>query len=1082
MPLLPLPHPPKPPRFRLLDGQPPPDAEMRDRRSDGYNMETMPAPRRVRLGMTARAVGMTCAVVALLGSPAAGQVVLPPGLGQPAGAQIVPSPAYDLALEALDEGDYAAALAAAGNEYQRGVKIGPQRWIDTIASAALVGECQFERGGFRDAIAAYEEAMLMAATQGDWLLAVQFPQQPLRAAPGRVAPWGRSTRATMPALIPPTMTIRRGGGDPETVLQKGGVLAAPADYPIRPQEIMRSLVTAIYRHGDLLGELARDSTALAGVTRVLAQRPAPQNHYSQSWISIALGTALWSQGKPDQAVPMLERGLLAGDGLDHGLTAWGLIVLGRIALDAGRIDVATKLFEEATYSAADATDGRALEEAFRLAFMGHMAAGARGVPATIRGGCEWARGNHPVLRATLLAMQAEALVTAGDRQAAAASLKAIDPRLGQSDPGRGRAGAQAAYASALVAYSAGDVQAGDTALDTALRIAGQRSPRLFQTLRLVELLLAGSTVVSERRAEEMFATLLGDPTANQFTRDPLDTLAVISTPRGDAFEMWVAVAAKRNADAALDAAEATARQRWLVALPVGGRRVAIQRLLAADPAVLPLADARRRADLLARHPQLGAPLEALARIRAKLAADLAAAPANQPGNAAADAKPAVPGAAADWDTYRGLARQFGQAAAAIAAGRDVTPIDFPPLTPSADIRSRLAPRQLILSFHWTKSGLFGALESRERTAVWQVRQVAGLPGEVQQLAKALCLFDPNAAVPAERLAESDWRGSAAAIERILFENSKITLAEGIDELVIVPDGWLWYVPFEILPATSNRPAGHNPAETPLLREACRIRYAPTRSLAVLPFVPGRPLGPIGLRAGKLYRGDKPAVGDQFLADFSTAFDRVLPVAPLAGGPPAALVASLCDDLVIAEELAGDGPLLRRPLVTQTTGAPGITFADWIAPPTKRPRRVILPGFQSALAGGLAKVPDRPGDDLFLATTALVAAGAETAVVSRWRTGGRVATDLVTEFLRDVAAPAADAKPLPAESWRRAVDVVTPEPLDLAREPRIKPSPKATLGDAKHPFFWAGYMLLDCGPGKAAEPPAGAGGNAKRQGP
>jgi tetratricopeptide (TPR) repeat protein len=1034
-------------------------------------MGIMLAPRPTRLSVAALVAGIASASLSIFPHPAAAQIVLPPGLGHAGGAQNVPSPAYDAALESLDDGDYAAALAAAADEYQRGVKVGAQRWIDSIASASLVGECHFELGSFRDAIAAYEESMLMAATQGDWLLAVQFPPQQLRPAPGRVATWGQSARRTLPALIPQTMTIRRGGADPEEVLKKGGALVAPADYPIRPEEIMRALVIAIYRHADILGELSRDSPAVAGVTNMLGRRPAPANHYSQAWISVALGTALWAQGRHEQAQPLLERGLLAADGLDHGLTAWGLIVLGRMALDSGRAEVAARFFEEATYSAADATDGRAIEEAFRLAFMAHMAAGTRGVPATIRAGCEWARGNLPVLRATLLAMQAEALVAAGDRQTAAAALKAIDGRLRQSDPGRGRAGAQVAYAVALVEYAAGDTPAGDAALDTAIRLAAQRSTRLFRTAQVVALLAAGSAAISERRAEELFDSLLGDPTADQFARDPLDTLAVISTPRAAAFDRWVAVAALRGTDPALDAAEATARQRWLTTLPVGGRRVAVQRLLAADPATLRVDEARRRADLVARHQGLGGLIDGLTRSRGQLAAALAA-----PAAAPADGdKPALPGAAADWDTYRGLARQYDQAVAAISAGRDFTPIDFPPNLPSTEIRRRLSPRQLILSFHWTTSGLFGALESSDRTAVWQVRQVAGLPGEVQQLAKSLCLFDPNAPISAERLVETGWRDSAAAIERILFENSKVALGEGIDELVVVPDGWLWYVPFELLPAKTNRAAAQPAGDTPPLRDACRIRYAPTRSLAVMPCPPRRPLGPIGLRAGRMYRGDKPAVGDRFFADFSAACDRVFPVSPLPGGPPTALVASLCDDLVIAEELAGDGPFLRRPVLSPAPAGAAITFADWIGGPGKRPRRVILPGLQTAIAGGFARIPDRPGEELFLATTALIAAGAETAVVSRWRTGGRVATDLVTEFMRDGAAAAGkEATPGPAESWRRAVDIVTPEPLDLTREPRVKPSPKATLEDAKHPFFWAGYMLIDCRPGMAvtvdADPP------------
>jgi hypothetical protein len=52
-----------------------------------------------------------------------------------------------------------------------------------------------------------------------------------------------------------------------------------------------------------------------------------------------------------------------------------------------------------------------------------------------------------------------------------------------------------------------------------------------------------------------------------------------------------------------------------------------------------------------------------------------------------------------------------------------------------------------------------------------------------------------------------------------------------------------------------------------------------------------------------------------------------------------------------------------------------------------------------------------------------------------------------------------------------VAVVTAEEPDVSREPRVKQSPGDVLADAKAPFFWAGYTLVDCGPGKHAEPAA-----------
>ena len=1004
-----------------------------------------------------RGLPSAAALALCVATVAPAQVVALPGAGQLPVAQTLPSPGYDLAGQALAEGNFSGGLEIALREYQGGVRIGGQRWIDSIAAAAMVGECRFELGALRDAIAAYEESLLLAAAHPDWLLAVQWPPQPLRPrAEPPVATWGRSQRNTRPAALPETVSIRRQGADPEQVLRQGGVLEAPADYPIRPQEICRSLVIALYRHRQILGELARESPALDAATKALARRPAPPNHFSQAWIDVALGTASWVQGKPDLAAPLLTRGLVLGEGLDHPLTAWGLIVLGRIKLDADQAADAAKLFEEATYAAANQGDARALEEAFRLAFTAHMVAGTRGVPPTIRGGCDWARINLPVLRVNLLAMQAESLVAAGETRQAAAAVKDIDGRLLQGDPGRGQPGALAAYAAACVKYAEGRTAVADADLDRALAIERARSPRLFQTTRLTELVIGGSGMFSEREADRLYATLLGDPTPRDFAADPLGTLATMSSQRGDAFETWVKIAALRNDEAALEAAEALARDRWLAAQRLGGRPIAIQRLLGTEPQELTPPEAARRAALLARYPELAGVLDRLTQVRVALTAAVDAAAAQPPAD-----KPAAPGAAADWETYRTQAVRLGQFVGRIAAGRDVTPLDFPPRTPAAEIRRRLAPRQLMLSFHWTAAGLSGVLESRDRAAFWPVRQVAALPRAITDLARAMCLFDPIAPVPTEKLTDGGWEDAAAQIERILFENSKVTLAEGIDELVIVPDGLLWYLPFELLPVAANRADG---VARPL-REVCRVRYAPTRSLAVSRFTPGRAGGPVGIHAGRMFRGEKREDVAALREQLTAAVDRSQPLVLPAAGPPPALVGSLFEDLAIFDELGGDGPIATRPLIQAAAGTAGMTFADWLAPPLKRPRRVVLPGLQTALAGGLDKLPTRPGEDVFVAATDLLAAGSRTAVVSRWRMGGKVAADLMTEFLRDVTAPGPDGGlTAAAVSWQRAVDVATAEQPDPEREPRLKSGAKAILADAKHPFFWAGYLLIDCGSG------------------
>ena len=116
---------------------------------------------------------------------------------------------------------------------------------------------------------------------------------------------------------------------------------------------------------------------------------------------------------------------------------------------------------------------------------------------------------------------------------------------------------------------------------------------------------------------------------------------------------------------------------------------------------------------------------------------------------------------------------------------------------------------------------------------------------------------------------------------MLFENSRgVSLADGIDELVIVPDGWLWYLPFEILPVASNQ-AGDDRRP---LREVCRIRYAPTRSLAVLRFRAAGRRRHWRCCSGRLTRGEKPeaamaAAGEMLAGVDGAAVSSRRPAAP-----------------------------------------------------------------------------------------------------------------------------------------------------------------------------------------------------------
>lgn len=1022
--------------------------------------------------------GLAAMVLALMVSASAvAQPVLPPGLGTPGGGTRVPRQGYDVVLAALAEGNLSTALDVAAKENRGGMRSGSQRWIDSIATSALLGECFYELGRYTDAVAAYDEALLLSAEHANWMLSVRFSSQPLKAMPRPIeTPWAESTRNVPAAQMPSAATIRQGTVDAKEVLEKGGVLAAPVDYPIRPQEIMRSTVLALYRRHSILGDLSDVGPVLENAKRALAARPAPPNHYSQSWIDIALGTANWAQGRLDQAVPIIRRGLLAENQFDHPLTCWGLIVLGRIALDSDEAATASVFFSEATISATQFQDIRALEEAFRWAVTAHLAAGGQGVPAGIPRAVEWAGRKLPALQARLLAMQAELYAANGDSRRAVASLRDIDPRILRGDLGKGAVGAQSAYAEALAAYLDGRVARGDTELQKAIELIRPHCPRLLQVSRTMGIIGEGSSLLSDRQADLLFEKLLADPIASDYAVDPLGTLAFLSTPKPNAFASWFAVAARRSDEEALAASEAGRRAHWLSTQFLGGRQLAIRRLLELDPAMLPADDAPRRAALLARSPDLGRLLDETLQARAPLSAAIN----GVVGQAAVAAAGSLPGDLDDWQLYAQLSQQQSAAIATISASRNDTPLAFPPLYDVQEIRSRLRPGVLLLSFHQNPGGLAGALEGHERMTTWQITDLAGLSTAVTDLMRGMAVYDFNNVVGTDRFAETSCRDAAQRLERILFENARIDLSRDVEELVIVPDGLLWYVPFELLPVGSDvaaRPAGGagggaDAGMRPLLRDACRVRYAPTRSLAVEYGPPLRRGGVVGVHAGHLYRGDRAEVVAAAANEITAAMEKAL---LLGGGPggrdevPLPLPASLVDALVVLDELPPTSTASGAAMIPSEGSQRVMAFDEWLAPPRKRPGLLVLAGFQSAAAAvnTPSKLPPRPGDELFEASMTALAAGARTAVISRWRTGGFTTAELMREFVRDCLGPG-DGSGGPAESWRRAVDLVTPEPLHLPYEPRVKLVGNSVLEDASHPFFWAGYMLVDTGTMPAAE--------------
>lgn len=175
--------------------------------------------------------------------------------------------------------------------------------------------------------------------------------------------------------------------------------------------------------------------------------------------------------------------------------------------------------------------------------------------------------------------------------------------------------------------------------------------------------------------------------------------------------------------------------------------------------------------------------------------------------------------------------------------------------------------------------------------------------------------------------------------------------------------------------------------------------------------------------------------------------------------PGSLYATRLRRLVVFDEIVADG--WNWAPVVPSDARRGHGVADWIFAPWGAPRLIVLPALRTAAEDSLKNGGD--GSEIFLPVLAAQSTGADAMLLSRWRTGGRSAFDLSTDFLKNY-----ESEPV-ADAWKRAVLNLMKRDVVLDEEPRLK-TPGRSEEPPKYalPFWWAGYLLIDSGEALSAE--------------
>ena len=966
---------------------------------------------------------------------------LPSATAQRVPSKSVPGPRYYAAFHDYFRGDYADALRSFRSAARQGVFSSLGRWVDAICYHTMLGECYYHMGNLPQALEQYDAAVRVYLSQKDWMHRVQFPPriEPTRTRRMDIQ-WGISKRQTIVGRIPKSMLTGQGRLDNDAVVKLGGVVALPQLVSLQVTEVLRCLALAIRRRTELMGPSCRYDQLTGQLVQALSTRPAPPNHWSQGWIDALLGLAFLGADQKDQGIERLQHGIVLAGKFDHPLTPTVLLELGKAALVRDQLERASDLLLEATYIGAYYDQVDVVSEAFHYASVAHLVSNQAGVYPPLVAAEKWARiNNFDALRGSLLLLVSEQLAYREGVVQAEAVLRNVGTVLGRRDMRNGRLGAQFSYQTAVVPFERGRTTAGEKSLQAALAWSHRSSRWLFQMALAERFYINGE--VTPRIAGTLFESVLREPTAGDWVNQPFETLSVVTSPAISAWSHWFSIMYEnKQFEKAFEIADQIRRRRFNASLPLGGRLLALRWLLA-GPEELLSADAQlQRQDLFVKYPVYAELAEQVALLRQTIADQTLE--------------------ASDVETTRRLTEHFEELETLserqeeilrrLSLRREPSEFSFPPQRTVAAIRDQLRDNQRVVVFFAAEHKLFAFSMTKGTYSQWVVKSPDKISKATAKLLREWGNFGKNGQLKKEFLQRDDWKQIAAQLMQWLFPEDALSDWDSIDELVIVPDGTLWYLPFEALQLEQE--GQYRP-----LISTVQIRYAPTMSLVHPRDHSIGPVQQVALVPGKIHSRDNQESVDAAIEQL-TAMEHQTYLLQLPLLAPTRFTSPFRDQLIVLRDITDTKKIPYGWSPAQLdSGKPGNCLSDWVQLPWGAPAQVLLPGFHTAAEDGLKRLTTNNGNDLFLTTCGLMAAGSRTVLLNRWRTGGQTAYDLVVEFAREL--PFSDA----AAAWQRSVQLVRGSELNPELEPRIRwPQDTDTAINAEHPFFWAGSLLIDTG--------------------
>ncbi len=961
----------------------------------------------------------------------------------------LPHPNYYAAFNSYYQGEYKNA-ARQFNSLARGAyRVGSNYFLDSVCFWTMLGECSYQLGDYAAAVERYEAAIQLYENLQNWPQYTQLPNSIQTDAGGTrrsKVPWiATSTRRYTIGKFDQTMLMGFGQTPAENqqALQRGGRIDPARQRSVDVAEVMRCVALALHRRRVIKGPSCKYDPFTRQIATSLVA--GGDGSIAGAWRGIANGIALASLEEWERAKNMLTSSLQINGTYDHPLTPIGLLELGYIAEKQADWATAQTMYLEASRTATAYQQADIIEESLQRASNVFLVGRKRQAYPPLELAAAWAKKERvEPLQASILIQAAMTSAEAGDGATAEQLLDQARRQMSKNDLRNGRLMMRWSYVSTMASYLQNDVARAEEAFRTFLRSAGRNSFWLYQ-LGLADSLVK-SGAATDTDADRLYESLLREPKDEDWLLHPIETMAFQSAPHYQPLERWFAIANLRKAeDKAIRISEAIRRNRFLSTLPLGGRLIGFRWVLEAPDDALSDTAKKQKQDLLIRYPEFKQLADQSKRLRDEL-----------------EQLPLVPDDKSDelfqqktkLEQLAAIADQQELLIRKIALQREPCELAFPPPLQIPDIQRLLGPKTMVVSLLRVGSRYYVMSLSGNRYAIENHIAAVPLDRKIMELLKKIGVTGDKAAIYEASVFQNDeWRKVAKEITDMIFPTANPQAISSLEEVVFVPDGKTWYLPFELLQFGTDE-------QSVKLNEYVKVRYAPTLALSVPDQRLNRRFRRSAIIAKRNFARDDATLIENGLAQLLKEMPEVISVENVLAGP-SSLISSTIDQLFVwhdNKESKRQGPYALTPMQLDQD-MPGSDIGSWMRFPWRGVTQLVLTGYSSQIEGSTRNRAD--GRDLFLTTCGLMSSGARTVLISRWRVGGQSTLDLTRELALQMGDLSA------VDAWHRSVQLLNQSELNLDMEPRVRSATLAEPLKADHPYFWSGYMLVDTGSAAAA---------------